>query len=98
MTDILTVINTEKKAEYAEFLQTEDGQRVLQKAGFGQGETIMKNKKKEIKVLMDLSDTPFELIKDSVKGVKLQFDIFSEKEKNKIREIQERKNIAGFQP
>lgn len=92
------MIETEKKAEYAEFLQTEDGQRVLQKAGFGQGETIMKNKKKEIKVLMDLSDTPFELIKDSVKGVKLQFDIFSEKEKNKIREIQERKNIAGFQP
>lgn len=91
------MIKTEKKAEYAAFLQTEDGKRVLQKAGFGQGETIMKNRKKEIKVLMDLSDTPFELIKDSVKGVKLQFDIFSEKEKSKIREIQERKNISGFQ-
>jgi hypothetical protein len=91
------VIEPQQKAEYAEFLQTENGQRVLQKAGFGQGD-IMKNKKKEIKVLMDLSDTPFELIKDSVKGVKLQFDIFSDKEKSKIREIQQRKNISGFQP
>lgn len=91
------MIEPQQKAEYAEFLQTENGQRVLQKAGFGQGD-IMKNKKKEIKVLMDLSDTPFELIKDSVKGVKLQFDIFSDKEKSKIREIQQRKNISGFQP
>ena len=37
------MIETKKKAEYAEFLQAEDGQRVLQKAGFGQGETILKN-------------------------------------------------------
>jgi basic membrane lipoprotein Med (substrate-binding protein (PBP1-ABC) superfamily) len=92
------VIEPTKKAEYAEFLQSEQGKNILLLAGFGQGDTIMKNKKKEIKVLMDLSDTPFELIKDSVKGVKLQFDIFSDKEKSKIREIQQRKNISGFQP
>ena len=36
-------IQKESKAEYTEFLQTEDRQRVLQKAGFGQGEEILKN-------------------------------------------------------
>ena len=43
MTDILTVIEPKKKAEYAEFLQSEQGKKILLLAGFGQGDTIMKN-------------------------------------------------------
>lgn len=37
------MIETEKKAEYAEFLRTDAGKKILLLAGFGQKDTIMKN-------------------------------------------------------
>lgn len=84
-------IQKESKAEYARFLLSEDGFRILQAAGYGG-----KMKPNKTKVLMDLSDTAFETLKESIKGLRIHAD-FTDKEKAKIREIQMRKNIQGFQ-
>ena len=86
-------IQKESKAEYAGFILSEEGFRILQAAGYGGN---MKDAKKT-KVLMDLSDTSFERIKDSIKGMRLDFDLFTDKEKQRIKEIQDRKKIIGFE-
>ena len=81
-------IQKESKAEYAEFILSKEGFRILQAAGYGGN---MKDVKKT-KVLMDLSDTPFEHIKDSIKGMGLDFPIFSEEEIQRIREVKRKRN------
>ena len=83
-------IQKESKAEYAEFILSKEGFRILQAAGYGGNmEKIRK------KASMDLSDTPFEVIAESVKGMKLDFPIFSEEEIQRIKEIKRRKKIIG---
>lgn len=85
-----TKILKESKAEYLQFMVSEEGFRILQAAGYGGNmEKIRK------KASMDLSDTPFEVIADAVKGMKLDFPIFSEEEIQRIKEIKRRKKNSG---
>ena len=85
-----TKILKESKAEYLQFMVSEEGFRILQAAGYGGNmEKIRK------KASMDLSDTPFEVIAESVKGMKLDLPIFSEEEIQRIKEIKRRKKNSG---
>jgi len=80
-------IQKESKAEYAEFILSKEGFRILQAAGYGGNMEKIKRK-----ASMDLSDTPIEMIAEAVKRIKMDFPIFSEEEIQRIREVKRKRN------